>query len=60
MVPKYDSGLQDETDFPGPEHAGNMTADIRFILLSAVIFPDTTKNVRISNIRKENYYVNST
>ena len=27
VVPKYDSGLQDETDFPGPEHAGNMTAD---------------------------------
>ncbi len=22
VVPKYDSGFQDETDFPGPEHAG--------------------------------------
>ncbi len=27
MVPKYNSGFRDETDFSDPEHAGNMRAD---------------------------------
>jgi len=55
VVPKYDSGSEDETDFPGPEHAGNMTAVRGRISVSSSdpvsYFPRPKKSTNMSALR---------